>query len=122
MCRTIFCCLPSARVTVVPNKRFGSINFNSWKGRFPLKLGKREISISENLETSYLCHWFILRKGGGRYLGEESIWLNMKEVAVRLDRKFSHLVQRFVVGEAGIGELFGRGDFFQDSSHCAYCC
>ena len=46
----------------------------------------------------------------------------MKEVAVRLDRKFSHLVQRFVVGEAGIGELFGRGDFFQDSSHCAYCC
>ena len=36
MCRRIFCCLPSARVTVVPNKRFGSINFNSWKWRFPL--------------------------------------------------------------------------------------
>merc|ERR550532_700190 len=46
-----------------------------------------------------LCHWFILGKRGGRYL-----------------------LQRFVVGEAGVRELFGRGDFFQDSSHCAYCC
>merc|ERR550532_1036708 len=32
------------------------------------------------------------------------------------------LLPGFVVGEAGVRELFGRGDFFQDSSHCAYCC
>ena len=53
---------------------------------------------------------------------EEELEVSGWQIGVGLGCKFSHLMQRFVVGEAGVRELFGRGDFFQDSRHgCAYC-
>ena len=84
-------------------------------GRSTSILGREDSLCSWCEEHVILWNWIIgippLTFAIGLYSGreEEDIWedakLDMKEVA--LGCKFSHLVQRFVVGEAGVGELFG---------------
>ena len=84
-------------------------------GQHQFLAGKTLSAAGQCEERVILWNWIIgiplLTFAIGLYSGreEEDIWedakLDMKEVA--LGCKFSHLVQRFVVGEAGVGELFG---------------